>query len=58
MPSIIKGFVSKTPIRIAILSRTLTPTLNKAIIVIKKTSQAKPKDLIIIIINRTLIKGL
>jgi hypothetical protein len=33
-------------------------TLSKAIIVIKKTSQTKPKDLIVIIINRTLIKGL
>jgi hypothetical protein len=36
----------------------LTPTLSKAIVVIKKTSQAKPEDLIVIVINRTFIKGL
>jgi hypothetical protein len=58
MPGIVKGFVLKTLTKIATLLRALTPTLSKAVVVIKKTGQAKLEDLIVIIINRTLIKGL
>jgi hypothetical protein len=37
MPGIVKGFVFKTLTKVAMLLRALTPTLSKAVIVIKKT---------------------
>ena len=58
MPSIVKRFIPKTPTKIAILLRTSTPTPSKAVVAIKKTSQAQPEDLMVIVINKTLIKGL